>query len=120
MSLSPEDLNDLVHRLCMKLHGTAEGPRELIGPGQAATVFRDRSRTGERWVLQCRRNRHVVPAETVHALAGQMLDVQASRGILVTTSWFEARSHAFAQRSGRIDLVDGRALKALLREHLGV
>ncbi|MFE9859199.1 restriction endonuclease [Streptomyces sp. NPDC005780] len=120
VSLSPDDLDDLVHRLCMKLHGTAEGPRELIGPGPAATVFRDRPRTGERWVLQCRRNRHVVPAETVHALAGQMLDVQASRGILVTTSWFEAGSHAFAQRSGRIDLVDGRALKALLREHLGI
>ncbi|MGI5372653.1 restriction endonuclease [Streptomyces iakyrus] len=120
VSLSPEDLDDLVHRLCMELHGTGEGPRELIGPGPATTVFRDRPRTGERWVLQCRRNRHVVPAETVHALAGQMLDVQASRGILVTTSWFGARSHAFAQRSGRIDLVDGRALKALLREHLGI
>ncbi|MFE0116785.1 restriction endonuclease [[Kitasatospora] papulosa] len=120
VSLSPGDLDDLVHRLCVEMHGSAEGPSELIGPESAITVFRDRPRTGERWVLQCQRNQHVVPVETVHALAGQMLDVQASRGILVTTSWFEARSHAFAQRSGRIDLVDGRALKALLRERLGI
>ncbi|MFF3579301.1 restriction endonuclease [Streptomyces mirabilis] len=42
------------------------------------------------------------------------------RGILVTTGWFGASSHAFATRSGRIDLVDGRAVKALLREHLGI
>ncbi|MER5908353.1 hypothetical protein ABT150_51655 [Streptomyces mirabilis] len=40
--------------------------------------------------------------------------------MLVTASWFGASSHAFATRSGRIDLVDGRAVKALLREHLGI
>ncbi|MFI5680035.1 restriction endonuclease [Streptomyces cellulosae] len=119
--LDPEDLSDLVHRLYMNLHDDpAEGPRELIGPGAATTVFRDRSRSGERWVLQTRRSQHVVPLETVHALAGQMLDVQAVRGVLVTTGWFGASSRAFAARSGRIDLVDGRALKSLLHEHLGI
>ncbi|MFF1934393.1 restriction endonuclease [Streptomyces sp. NPDC058228] len=119
-NLDPEDLCDLVHRLYMNQHDPTEGPRELIGPGATATVFRDRPRSGERWVLQTRRGQYVVPPETVHALAGQMLDVQATRGILVTTSWFEASSHAFAARSGNIDLVDGRALKALLREHLDI
>ncbi|MFF6787007.1 restriction endonuclease [Streptomyces sp. NPDC012510] len=104
----------------MHLHYPAEGPRDLIGPGAATAVFRDRPRSGECWVLQTRCSQHVVPLETVHALAGQMLDVQAVRGILVTTSWFGASSHAFAARSGRIDLVDGRALKALLHEHLGI
>jgi restriction endonuclease Mrr len=104
----------------VNLHGPAEGPRELIGPGNATTVFRDTPRSGERWALQTRRSQHVVPLETVHALAGQMLDVEAARGILVTTGWFGASSHAFARRSGRIELVDGRALKALLREHLGI
>ncbi|MER5661545.1 restriction endonuclease [Streptomyces mirabilis] len=120
VNLDPTDLSDLVQRLFMHLHDPAERPQELIGPGAATTVFRDRPRAGERWVLQARRSQHVVPPETVHALAGQMLDVQATRGILVTTSWFGASSHAFAARSGRIDLVDGRALKALLREHLGI
>lgn len=118
--LDPEDLGDLVHRLYMHLHDPAEGPRELIGRGAAAAVFRGRPRSGERWVLQTRCSQHVVPLETVHALAGQMLDVQAVRGILVTTSWFGASSRAFVARSGRIDLVDGRALKALLHEHLGI
>ncbi|MGY3206356.1 helix-turn-helix domain-containing protein [Streptomyces sp. TE5632] len=120
VNLDPEDLSDLVHRLFMNMHDPTEGPRELIGPGAATTVFRDRSCSGERWVLQTRRSQHVVPLETVHALAGQMLDVQAVRGILVTTSWFGASSRAFAARSGRIDLVDGRTLKSLLHEHLGI
>ncbi|MFF2438846.1 restriction endonuclease [Streptomyces sp. NPDC058107] len=120
VSLSPGDLSDLVHRLYMNLYHSAEGPRELIGPGGATTVLRDRPGTGERWVLQARSSRHVVPLETVHALAGQMLDVQAARGVLVTTSWFGASSHAFARRTGRIDLVDGRALKALLQERLQI
>ncbi|GGS95848.1 hypothetical protein GCM10010270_79800 [Streptomyces violaceus] len=118
--LDPENLSDLVHRLYMNLHGPTEGPRELIGPGAATTVFRDRPRSGERWVLQTRRSHHAVPLETVHALAGQMLDVQAVRGILVTTGWFGASSRAFAARSGLIELVDGRALKSLLHEHLGI
>lgn len=83
--LDPEDLSDLVHRLYMDLHDDpAEGPRELIGPGAATTVFRNRPRSGEHWVLQARRSQRVVPLETVHALAGQMLDAGAVRGILVT------------------------------------
>lgn len=118
--LAPEDLGDLVYRLYTNLPHPEGGPRELIGPGGAATLFRDAPRSGERWVLQTRRSQHVVPPEAVHALAGQMLDVEAARGILVTTSWFTASSRAFAARSGRIDLVDGRMLKALLRQHLGI
>lgn len=70
-------------------------------------MFRDGSRSGERWVLQTRRTTHVVPLETVHALAGQMLDVQGARGILVTTGWFGASSRAcrggWGPRSGSAD-----------------
>ncbi|WP_405577112.1 restriction endonuclease [Streptomyces sp. NBC_01190] len=119
--LTPEELEDLVHRLYMDHHGHGtDAPKVLIGPGRGTVVFRDRPHATERWALQARCYRHRMALEAVQALAGHMLDVQADRGILVTTSWFGADSHAFAQRSGRISLVDGRALRTLLRDHLGI
>ncbi|MDA5147516.1 restriction endonuclease [Streptomyces sp. AD681] len=120
VGLSANDFDDLVYRLLTEVHGGPEGPRQLFGPGGAATVFRDRPPAGARWLVQTRRGQHVVPEEAVQALAGQMLDVEAARGILITTSWFSASSRAFAARSGRIDLLDGRALQLLLREYLGI
>jgi restriction system protein len=39
---------------------------------------------------------------------------------VVTTSSFGPASHAFAKEVGRITLIDGARLKALLEEHLGM
>jgi restriction system protein len=36
----------------------------------------------------------------------------------VTTSWFGKASIDFANRSGRIELIDARNLKSMLKEHL--
>ncbi|MEC7055435.1 restriction endonuclease [Streptomyces violaceochromogenes] len=47
-----------------------------------------------------------------------MHDKAASRGVLVTTSWFDKASADFAHRNGRMQLINGRNLKALLKEHL--
>ncbi|MER6353676.1 restriction endonuclease [Streptomyces sp. NPDC001634] len=44
----------------------------------------------------------------------------ARHGVLVTTSWFGTASKDFAQRTGRMELIDGRGLKALLKEHLDI
>jgi restriction system protein len=42
-------------------------------------------------------------------------------GVLVTTSWVAKASRDFAARNGsRIELIEGRHLKSLLREHLGL
>jgi restriction system protein len=69
-------------------------------------------------VIQAKRYRNVVGLESVHALAGAMNDKAATKGILVTTSWFGKASRDFAVRNGRMELIDGRQLKALLLEHL--
>jgi restriction system protein len=39
---------------------------------------------------------------------------------LVTTSWVGAASRDFAARNGRIEIIEGRQLKSMLREHLGL
>jgi restriction system protein len=58
--------------------------------------------------------------EVVHALAGIVEERRAAKGVLITTSWVGKASLDFAARNGRIDIVDGRQLKRMLRDHLGI
>ncbi|MFG3032642.1 restriction endonuclease [Streptomyces sp. NPDC048253] len=72
------------------------------------------------FAIQAKRSKNAVPVETVRALAGVMHDKAASRGVLVTTSWFGKASDDFAHRTGRMQLINGRNLKALLKEYLSM
>jgi restriction system protein len=69
-------------------------------------------------VIQAKRYKDVVSVESVRALAGTMNVKQASKGILVTTAWFGKASRDFADANGRIDLIEGPNLKALLQKYL--
>ncbi len=49
--------------------------------------------------------------ESVHALAGVMDDMNAAKGVMVTTSWVGKASRDFAARNGnRIQIIEGREL----------
>jgi restriction system protein len=72
-------------------------------------------------IIQAKRYSKIVGVEAVHALAGVMEDKNAAKGVLVTTSWVGKASRDFAARNGsRIEIIEGRHLKYLLREHLGL
>lgn len=71
-------------------------------------------------IIQAKRYSHIVGLEAVNALAGVMNDKAAAKGVLVTTSWVGKASREFATRNGRIEIIEGRHLKSLLREHLGL
>ncbi|MGW6276852.1 restriction endonuclease [Kribbella sp. NPDC055071] len=71
-------------------------------------------------VIQAKRYRSVVSTEAVRALAGVMGQMKASRGVLVTTSWFGKASHDFAAEHGRIQLIEGTNLKHMLLEYLSL
>jgi restriction system protein len=49
-----------------------------------------------------------------------MEDKNAAKGVLVTTSWVGKASRDFASRHGRIEIIEGQQLKAMLKEHLGL
>ncbi len=70
-------------------------------------------------VIQAKRYRNVVGVEAVRALAGVMDDMRATKGIMVTTSWYGKTSRDFVARHGRIQLIEGGELKHLIKEHLG-
>lgn len=44
-----------------------------------------------------------------------MGQLKASRGVLVTTSWFGKQSHDFAAEHGRIQLIEGPHLNTCCR-----
>ncbi|MFE8017395.1 restriction endonuclease [Streptomyces antibioticus] len=88
---------------------------------QAASTRPADARTliGGLCIIQAKRTKNVVSAETVRSVAGSVNDKSASKGIVVTIAWFGKASWDFAPRN-RVELIDGRRLKALLLEHLGM
>ena len=72
-------------------------------------------------IIQAKRYSKIVGVEAIHALAGVMEDKHAAKGVLVTTSWVGKASRDFAARNGsRIQIIEGRQLKYMLKEHLGL
>jgi restriction system protein len=72
-------------------------------------------------IIQAKRYSGIVGVEAIHALAGVMDDKHAAKGVMVTTSWVGKASRDFAARNGsRIQIIEGRQLKYMLKEHLGL
>jgi restriction system protein len=70
-------------------------------------------------IIQAKRYSNIVGVEAIHALAGVMEDKNAAKGVMVTTSWVGKASRDFAARNGsRIQIIEGRELKYLLKTHL--
>lgn len=67
-------------------------------------------------VLQAKRYTNTVTPEPVRALRGTMQDVNAIRGILVTTSDFGKSSYDFANQNN-ITLINGDELLQLMNKH---
>jgi restriction system protein len=88
--------------------------------GVDAVVVHDDPVMGGLCVVQAKRYTRPVGLETVQALAGAIEDRRAAKGLLVTTSWVSRAGHDFAERNGRIQIIEAVQLKALLRKHLGV
>jgi restriction system protein len=75
---------------------------------------------GGRCIIQAKRWSNIVGLEAVHALASVMADKSAAKGVLVATSWVGKASRDFAARNGKFEIIEGRQLKSLLLEHLGL
>jgi restriction system protein len=71
-------------------------------------------------IIQAKRYRSAVGVEPVRTLAGVMDDKHATTGILVTTSCVINDGHDFAQRHGRIQLIECEEIKYLCKEDPGL
>ena len=120
MELDPIGFEHLVRRLFEAIGLKAWVTQASRDDGIDAVATNEDPIVGGLCIIQAKRTRNAVPADTVRALAGVMHDKAAAKGIIVTTAWFGKASKDFAYRTGRMELIDGRGLKALLLEHLGI
>lgn len=120
VALDPTEFEHLIRRLFEEIGLKSWVTQASRDDGIDAVATNEDPIIGGMCIIQAKRYKNVVPAEAVRALAGVMHDKAAAKGILVTTSWFGTTSREFAQRTGRMELIDGRGLKALLQEHLDI
>jgi len=69
------------------------------------------------YVVQVKRHTNIISPKELQALVGAMQGSKADRCIFVTTSSFSAKSIEYAELMKTIELVDGKKLIELIREH---
>ena len=84
--------------------------------GVDAIAFDDDPIRGGKFVIQAKRYNNVVPVSAVRDLYGTMIHEGATKGILVTTSFYGKEAYDFAQDKP-ITLIDGQALLGLLNKY---
>ncbi|MGW0314004.1 restriction endonuclease [Streptomyces flavidovirens] len=119
VAMDPIDFEHLIRRLFEKIGLKSWVTQASRDDGIDAVAVNEEPLIGGLCIIQAKRTKNVVSAETVRSVAGIVNDTNASKGIVVTTAWFGKASWDFAPRN-RVDLIDGRHLKALLLEHLGI
>ena len=120
LQLSPTEFEHLVRQLFEAMGLKAWVTQASRDDGVDGFAFNPDPVLGGQCVIQAKRYSKVIPIEAVRALEGTIQDKRAAKGILVATSWFSSADREFADRMGRIELIDGSNLKALLAEHLGL
>ena len=118
-AMNPYDFERLIRDLFLAMGFTAWRTPDSHDGGVDAVAVRDDIAIGGVCVIQAKRYAHTVPVEAVRALYGTMQAQKAYTGLVVTTSSFGPASYTFAAEVGRITLIDGPRLRALIREHLG-
>ncbi|GHG29502.1 hypothetical protein GCM10017667_78810 [Streptomyces filamentosus] len=119
VAMDPTDFEHLIRRLFERIGLKSWVTQASRDDGIDAVAVNEEPLIGGLCIIQAKRTKNVVSAETVRAVAGLVVDKGASKGIVVTTAWFGKASWDFAPRN-RVELIDGRHLKALLLEHLGI
>jgi restriction system protein len=119
-TMDPFDFERLIRDLFLAMGFRAWKTPDSRDGGVDAVAVRDDIAIGGVCVIQAKRYTGTVPVEAVRALYGTMQEKKAYTGLVVTTSSFGPASYAFAREVGRITLIDGGRLTALLRDHLGM
>ncbi|WP_406858767.1 restriction endonuclease [Streptomyces sp. HUAS MG47] len=119
VAMDPIDFEHLIRRLFEKIGLKSWVTQASRDDGIDAVAVNEEPLIGGLCIIQAKRTKNVVSAETVRSVAGIVNDKSASKGIVVTTAWFGKASWDFAPRN-RVELIDGRHLKSLLLEHLGI
>jgi restriction system protein len=120
LTLKPVEFEHLIRQLFEAIGMKSWVTQASRDEGVDGVAYNDDPIVGGLCIIQAKRYSRIVGLEAVHALAGVMDDKHAAKGVLVTTSWVGKASRDFAARNGRIEIIEGRHLKSMLMEHLGL
>ena len=120
IEMTPTEFEHLVRQLFEAIGMQSWVTQASKDDGVDAVAVNEDPFMGGHCIIQAKRYRGAVGVEPVRALAGVMDDKHATTGILVTTSWVTKDGHDFAQRHGRIRLIECEEIKYLCKEHLGL
>lgn len=120
LTLTPNEFENLIRRLFEARGLKSWQTQASRDDGIDAVAVNEDPVLGGLAIIQAKRYSKVVGYESVTALAGVMHDKAAAKGILVTTSWVGKTSRDFANRNGRMQIIEGRELKQMLAESLNM
>jgi restriction system protein len=121
LALKPVEFEHLIRELFQAIGLKSWVTQSSKDEGVDGVAVNEDPIVGGLCIIQAKRYSKIVDLESIHALAGVMDDMNAAKGVLVTTSWVGKASRDFAARNGnRIQIIEGRELKHLLQEHLGI
>lgn len=115
MELNPFEFENLVTNLFSKMGLETKQTRSSKDGGIDAVAFDLRPVLGGKIVIQAKRYKNLVGVSAVRDLYGTMINEGASKGILVTTSWYGPDAYDFS-KDKPIELIDGSGLLYLLHE----
>jgi CHAT domain/Restriction endonuclease len=120
LRLTPAEFEHLIRQLFEAIGLKSWVTQASMDEGVDVVAVNEDPILGGLCIIQVKRYTGAVGLAAVQALAGVVEDKRAAKGILVTTSWASKAGHDFAARHGRIQIIEGRELKHMLREHLGI
>lgn len=115
LEMDPFHFEHLVCNLFTKLGLEAKLTRSSRDGGVDVIAFDPRPVFGGKYVIQAKRYKNTVDVAAVRDLYGSMMNENAAKGILVTTSSYGPDARAFA-KDKPIDLIDGANLLYLLEQ----
>jgi len=119
-AVEPVEFEFLIRRLFEAMGLTSWVTQTIRDGGVEGVAVNADAVFGGLCIIQAKQASKVLRVEAVRALAGVVEDTRAVKGILVTTSWVGKSGRDLAARLGRIEIIEGRQLKSLFREHLGL
>lgn len=115
LEMDPFDFEHLVCNLFAKMGLESKLTRSSKDGGVDVIAFDPRPVFGGKYVIQAKRYKNTVEVAAVRDLYGTMMNENASKGILVTTSTYGPDARSFA-KDKPIELIDGRILLHMLEE----
>src|SRR5262249_24105642 len=116
LEMDPFEFEHLISNLFGRIGLKTSTTRASRDGGVDVVAFDERPIFGGKVIIQAKRYRNTVEVSAVRDLYGAMMNENASKGILITTSSFGSESRKFA-KDKPMELIDGNQLLYLLKEN---